>query len=110
MPDIVIDISADGSGNFTYSPSTAAVKPGDTITWTSGKGPFAISFMDRSPFGEMSFSSHSEAGAYKTYPRTVGKSHGHHHYSVAIAVFNPEDRTDFQISLDAGCPDIVVSS
>ncbi|MDQ6699311.1 MAG: hypothetical protein M3Z36_03900, partial [Acidobacteriota bacterium] len=72
MPDKVITISADGHGNFTYDPSTAAVRPGDSITWTSGDGPFAISFNDRAPFKDISFSSHSDGGVNKTYPRVVG--------------------------------------
>jgi plastocyanin len=102
-------------GDFTYSPSTLHAKIGDTVSWTSGPlGPFAVSFMDSTPFLNVTFSSRpSNTGnhcieALQIQENTIG----HHHYAVALAqasVPGPSMPASTTVLLDSGCPDIVVS-
>ena len=108
---VTVTIRADGKGDFTYDPSTVVVNYGDRISWTSNQlGPFAISFLNATPLNAMSLSSTLVNGEHKIEARQiVTRSPGHHHYAVAIAIVHPQDRSVMGVSLDAGCPDIVVS-
>ena len=104
------------NGDFTYSPSTLHAKVGETVSWTSGPlGPFAISFMDATPFLEVTLRSYQNTGgehcidAIQIQENTIG----HHHYAVALApipVPGPNPPVSPTIFLDSGCPDIVVSN
>jgi plastocyanin len=109
-----ITISADANGNFTYSPSTLNARIGDTVSWSSEKGPFGISFMDQTPFQKVSYSSkENEQKQHHIDPVQIKQNTiGHHHYAVAVAIAGPPgplERPTTQIMLDSGCPDIVVS-
>lgn len=108
---VTITIRANGKGDFTYEPSTVVVNPGDRVGWTSNQlGPFAVSFTDRTPVNAVSLRSTLVNGEHKIEPRKiVTQTLGHHHYAVAIAVIHPDLGSVTGVSLDVGCPDIVVS-
>ena len=103
--DNVITIKVNEHGDFTYDPSVKHVKPGETITWTSTQGPFAICFKDRTPFDHLNHhairGAESNSWAVSSRPMRVTKS-GHFHYAVAIYA-------DGKVFLDAGCPEIIVN-
>jgi plastocyanin len=104
------------NGDFTYSPSALHAKIGETVSWTSGTlGPFAVSFMDQTPFLEVTLKSQQNAAgqhcieAQQIQENTIG----HHHYAVALAqlfVPGPDLPMTASVFLDSGCPDIVVSN
>ena len=110
-----ITITADSRGDFTYTPSTVHVKRGDTVCWISGKGAFAVSFMDQTPFLGVSFSSiENERGEHVIEALKIrDNAIGHHHYAVAQVVPGPPKgaggEPTIRVVLDSGCPDIVVS-
>lgn len=111
MNEYRITITMDRNGNPTYSPSTLKAKTGDRIHWVSKVGPFAISFLENSPFSEASLNSRGDGdGIHFTAQKTVQPhARWHHHYSVAVADLSqgPDLAT---IYLDPGCPEIVVSN
>jgi plastocyanin len=103
-------------GDFTYSPSALHAKIGETVSFTSGTlGPFAVSFIDETPFLEVTFSSQQNAaGQHCIEARQIQENTiGHHHYAVAVAQLSPQGPDNRQepptVFLDSGCPDIVVS-
>ena len=104
------------NGDFTYSPSTLHVKIGESVSWTSGGlGPFAVSFMDSTPFLEVSLSSRQNgSGQHYIESRQIQENTiGHHHYAVAVAQSHapgPDHPPTTIVFLDSGCPDIVVSN
>jgi plastocyanin len=104
------------NGDFTYNPSTLHAKIGETVTWTSGTlGPFAVSFMDATPFLQVTLQSQQNGqGEHCIEAQQVQENTiGHHHYAVALAQLSPPG-PDLPVSacvfLDSGCPDIVVSN
>jgi len=115
MTPHTVTITVNNDGDFTYSPSTLHAKVVDTVSWTSGTlGPFAISFMDSTPFPVVSLSSHKNGkGEHVIDPQQIQEDTvGHHHYAVAVAhtTSGPDVAMSTTVFLDSGCPDIVVSN
>lgn len=103
----VVTISKRNDG-FSYDPSTVYVKPGDLIRWNCHDGAFGLSFLKKSPFARMTFSSQSDGEMNFVSPKPVRNEAplGHYHYAVALAMTN---RAGTTVVMDSGCPDIVVS-
>ena len=106
--------------NFTYSPSTIRVSPGDTVQWTSPSGPFVVMFTERTPIANVSsagppgpvIDAHSSVSgppwstpppplAFTVPPGTIG----HFHYAVALALLSSAGQAS--VHIDAGCPEIL---
>ncbi len=104
-----ISIAVDTNGNFTYGPSTLNANAGDTLSWSSTFGPFAISFLEKSPLNAVTLSSEQVSpGNYSIGPQTIRASaHGHYKYGVAVATTVGTTTT---VSIDLGCADVVVSN
>jgi|HubBroStandDraft_1064217.scaffolds.fasta_scaffold37907_3 plastocyanin len=98
-----IAVTVDNNGNFTYSPSTLHVQPGDTVEWQCPT-PFTIMFKDDgTPIGNMTLYGQASGPGYATSPATVcAGASGHFHY--AVAVWSPANN---KVQLDSGCPDLI---
>lgn len=113
MTTHTITIKIEDSGDFTYCPSTLHAKTGDTVIWTSSVGPFAVSFMVRTPFPAVTFNSQPDTyGGHCIVATQVRQTAiGHNLYAVALAQLSQgsDGTVSAKVFLDAGCPDIVVS-
>src|SRR5579863_1335464 len=104
--EIQISITTDqhGNANFSYSFAALHVYPadGDTVTWSSIQGPFAIQFLDRTPGHIMDLRGKGNPSAgWATDPFTPrDHMHGAYHYSVAIEMGG-------FIYMDATCPVLI---
>jgi hypothetical protein len=105
--------------NFTYSPSTIRVSPGDTVQWTSPDGPFVVMFTAGTPIAN-SFSAGPPGPVIDAHSVTSGPpawstqifmvtpgSLGHFHYAVALALLGSSQQAI--VHIDAGCPEIVAN-
>jgi plastocyanin len=106
-----VDISVDENGNPIYSPSTLRVRTGDKVTWCSQAGPFAVAFLQDSPFAEAGLHSQLKSkGVHATISKTIRAGASiHNHYSVAVVDLR-KGMDAAVIHLDCGCPEIVVSN
>jgi plastocyanin len=104
--------------NFTYSPSTIRVSPGDTVQWTSPDGPFVVMFTEGTPIANTQLAppglvidAHSVVSgppAWSTLTFTVpAGALGHFHYAVALALLSSAGQAT--VHIDAGCPEILAN-
>lgn len=110
MMERTIRIEIDENGNFTYRPSGLHICHTDTVTWTCADGPFAVSFMDRSPLVRLDAQGTQSSAGWSTQPLPVAASArpGHYHYAVALYTDN-EGKGPIRVHLDASCPEIIVN-
>ena len=102
--------------NFTYSPSTIRVSPGDTVTWTSTDGPFVVMFTQGTPIAipgagpvidAHSGSSGTPPWSTQSFLVSPGAL-GHFHYVVGLALLGSTS-AGATVHIDAGCPEIVAN-
>ena len=102
----VVSIRVNEDGDFCYDPSVKNIKRGQSVTWTSTQGPFALSFRSRTPVSQIHLQSKKagSANAWSITSRPAKVSEpGHFHYAVALCM-------DGKVYLDASCPEIVVGT
>lgn len=101
----VISIRVSEDGDFYVEPSSKRLKPGQSITWTSSQGPFAISFTDQTPFSQVLFQGIKPAdreGVWTVTSHPVKpNAPGIFHYAVSIYV-------NGRVYLEAGCPQVII--
>lgn len=98
-------------GEFQYTRALARVMTGDTITWWSNDGPFALSFQHGSPFKKMLIVSHRddrEEGIHQTGPLEVEKRHApdRYYYTVALCRIDPKNPQNSEVFMDS-CPAVL---
>jgi plastocyanin len=101
MADHTIHIEVDPNGHITYRPAVLRAKPGDTVSWHSDDGQFALSFHERSPLGSTYIEGQSKTPTARQ--AITPQAMGEFHYSVALRT----DR-DGRIWMNSGCPEIFV--
>jgi hypothetical protein len=102
--------------NFTYTPSTIRVSPGDTVTWTSTDGPFVVMFTQGTPIAISGAGAVIDAhsGSSGTPPWSTPSflvspgALGHFHYAVALALLGSA-AAGATVHIDAGCPVIIAN-
>jgi len=106
LPTKVIEIKLDSdTREFTFQPTSAKVKLGQTVKWKSTDGPFVVQMKGApSPFGNPTIKSGTQGPPYETSgDDAIGNSAspGQYHYAAAI------NKNGLEIS--SGCPDLEVS-
>jgi hypothetical protein len=87
-------------GRLKISPYHLKTQNSDTVIWDCNKGPFAVQFLERSPFSESTFisgrSRHQKSAKVRSRARKDS-------YEYAVAVY-----WNGRIYLDANCPAIII--
>lgn len=96
-------------GEFQYSRALARVMTGDTITWWSNDGPFALNFQEGTPFDQLMIVSHpaNPAGTiHETDAMLVRKrpQPARYYYTVALTATNAAGQSETFID---SCPAVL---
>ncbi len=86
-------------GQISYDAPNLRAFPGELITWTCSKGPFALQFLEISPLPLTDY----QGNPAKPVSDTIVAEHGT--YSYACAVYDPEAH---EVYMDAACPAIII--
>jgi len=88
-------------GDMAYGCSVQHVLAGDTITWSSETGSFALGFSGNPP--PFSEGNSLQSGPGNTFTATVNASapRGRYYYTVAAT-------SNGKIYLDPGCPEVII--
>ena len=95
-------------GEFQYSRALARVMTGDTVSWWSNDGPFALSFQHGTPFKQLVISSGPSRrgkGIFETETLTVEErpAPARYYYTVALTSVDPKDPEKSETFIDS-CP------
>jgi hypothetical protein len=98
-------------GEFQSSRALARVMTGDTVTWWSNDGPFALNFQKATPFDSFLVVSHAANPAgtkHESDPMTVRKrpEPATYYYTVALTSIHPQNPGKSEVFLDS-CPALV---
>jgi hypothetical protein len=98
-------------GEFQYSRALARVMTGDTITWWSNDGPFALNFQQGTPFDKMLIVSHAANPAgtiHESDPMMVKQrpAPARYYYTVALTVINAAGPGQSETFMDS-CPAVL---
>lgn len=95
-------------GEFQYSRALARVMTGDTVSWWSNDGPFALNFQHGSPFKKIVVTSglgRRGERIFETETMTVEKrpAPARYYYTVALTSIDPKDPRKSETFIDS-CP------
>lgn len=94
------------NGDIDYMPGLLHVSPGDTVGWSCNKGPFFVSFMDKTPFLDKAY--FSPGTAIPDQPVLDAAANGTYHYQIgAVVKVKKGGKTVTKVVISA-CPEIEI--